>query len=343
MVKRAPKKSTSVKRVAKTAAKSKAPAKRPATTSVAKKRMATQKAHLKAAAKRPIKKVRQGAKKALVPHSENNFRPYLMRLRGVAGVIALVLFVQIAYGYITTGGFQVLGRVTQITTEGLLQETNKQRESEGYSSLQLNEDLSTAAYLKARDMLKHDYWAHTSPQGVEPWKWLGDVGYNYSAAGENLAKNYPTDSSTVDAWMNSPTHRANILNGKYSEVGFATVSGSLDGSQSTVTVALYASPARPLATQAAPPAAVFATSTTNVTSNPLAYFGSALQSLSPATVMALILMGVVSLVGAVTHRYRHKLPKGWQKSWRANQGMYTFYGMILFGVLLILVTGGGQI
>ena len=62
----------------------------------------------------------------------------------------------------------------------------------------MNPKLNEAAQLKAQDMFRYNYWAHTSPRGVEPWKWLGDVGYTYSIAGENLAKNYPTAVATVD-------------------------------------------------------------------------------------------------------------------------------------------------
>ena len=108
-------------------------------------------------------------------------------------------------------------------------------------------------------------------------------------------------------------------------------------------MALYASPAKPAALKVAVPGSTFATAVTNTPSSPLTYFGNALQSLNPATVMALGLMTLVALVGAVTHRYRHKLPKSWQQSWRSNQGIYTFYGMIALGVLIILATGGGQI
>ncbi|MFS8119533.1 MAG: CAP domain-containing protein, partial [Microcoleus sp.] len=51
---------------------------------------------------------------------------------------------------------------------------------------------------------------HVSPTGVQPWVWINDTGYNYDTAGENLAKNYPSTQATVDAWMASPVHRANI-------------------------------------------------------------------------------------------------------------------------------------
>ena len=76
---------------------------------------------------------------------------------------------------------------------------------------------------------------------------------------------------------------------------------------------------------------------------PFEYFGSAIQSLSPVTVIVLILFAVVAAVGVAAHHYRKKLPKSWRQSWKAHHGMYTFIGMISLGVLVILATGGGTI
>ncbi len=77
--------------------------------------------------------------------------------------------------------------------------------------------------------------------------------------------------------------------------------------------------------------------------NPFAYFATALQSLSPVTIAVLGLLALVAIVGAAAHHYRDKLPKGWKRSWRLHHGMYTFWGMIALGVMIILATGGGQI
>lgn len=82
---------------------------------------------------------------------------------------------------------------------------------------------------------------------------------------------------------------------------------------------------------------------TNTSPNPVSYFGSALESLSPVTIAILGLLAVVAIVGVVAHHYRAKLPKTWKKSWRVHHGLYTFFGMLALGVLIIVATGGGTI
>jgi len=177
---------------------------------------------------------------------------------------------------------------------------------------------------------------------VQPWKWFSDVGYNYSSAGENLAKNYPTAGATVQAWMNSQTHRENILKSEYVDVGFAVVDGQLDGQNTTLVVALYGAPVA--AVEAASTQPTFSAPAVAVAAqHPLAYFGSALEALSPVTIAILGLLGIVAIVGVAAHHYRNQLPKTWRKSWRVHHGFYTFLGMITLGVLIIIATGGGQI
>lgn len=289
-------------------------------------------------------KVKHHAKKVLVPHKANQYRPHLIRAQGIIAVLVVALLAQVFYGFITTGHLSVLSRTSNITTAGLLGDTNKQRAAEGLSDLKLNDELSKAAFLKAQDMLANDYWAHVSPTGVQPWKWFADAGYNYSYAGENLAKNYPTAKATVTAWMNSPTHRANILNANYVDVGFAVVEGDLKGQDTILVVALYGAPVTAATVQATTPDPIFTTSeVAGQAVAPIEYFGAALLSLSPVTIAILGLLAIVALVGVAAHHYRHKLPKAWKKSWRMHHGMFTFVGMILLGVLIIIATGGGQI
>jgi len=290
-------------------------------------------------------KIRNHAKKILVPHKENNYRPHLIRLQGIIAVLVIALLAQVFYSLTTTGHVSVLSRSADISTADLLADTNKQRRADQLSDLTLNDALSQAAFLKAKDMLAHNYWAHTSPSGVEPWKWFGDVGYNYSYAGENLAKNYPTADATVAAWMRSTTHRENILNEHYLDVGFAVVTGVLDGQNTTLVVALYGAEASTAAVQAASVQneTFSAPAVSSTPLSPLTYFGSAVQALNPVTIAVLSLLGLVAFVGVVAHHYRKQLPKAWQRSWRLHHGMYTFVGMIALGVLIIIATGAGQI
>ena len=287
-------------------------------------------------------KVKHHAKRILVPHKGNAFRPHLIRVHGLVAVLIIAIVAQVAYSVSTTGNLQVLGRTSNIQTAELLADTNKERQAQSLGDLQLNDQLSQAAFLKAQDMFKYDYWAHTSPSGVEPWKWFGDIGYNYSVAGENLAKNYPTADATVVAWMNSPTHRENILNGKYVDVGFAVVDGTLNGRATTLVVAFYGAPVSYAAVEgSATPVSFLAPSTQS--SNPLEFFGSALQSLSPVSIAILGALAIIGIVGVAAHHYRNQLPKAWKKSWRLHHGMYTFVSMLVLGALIIVATGGGQI
>lgn len=290
--------------------------------------------------------VRHHLRHALVPHKGNRYRPHLVRFHGVTAVLLLVVLMQIVYGFISYGRFEVLGRVSDISSAELLTDTNRERQAASLDALTVNPKLNDAAFAKAQDMIKNDYWAHVSPGGVTPWTWLGNAGYNYTVAGENLAKNYPDAQSTVNAWMNSQTHRDNILNGNYREVGFAVVDGSLNGRNTTLVVAFYGTSAGEVAVAGAEDAkspVVFAAPVGGGSGNPLVYFGTALQSLSPATLGALVLLALVAGVAVVAHRYRSKLPVAWRRSWRLHHGMYTFAVMVGMALVIVLGTGGGQI
>ena len=309
------------------------------------------------AVKKPVKKtvataklhakVRRHAKKVLVPHKENQFRPHLIRAQGIIAVLVVALITQVSYSFVSTGHVSVLGRVSDINTAELLSDTNKQRSMEGLSSLSINDKLNQAAYLKAQNMLTEQYWEHVSPSGIQPWKWFNDAGYNYSFAGENLAKNYPSAAATVDAWMNSPKHRENIMKKDYTNVGFAVVNGILNQEDTTLVVALYGAPATTEVIQAASEnvngSSFAAPAVSTGLQTPLANFGSALEALSPVTIVILGLLGIVAIVGVAAHHYRHQLPKPIKKTWRLHQGLYTFVGMITLGVLIIIATGGGNI
>ena len=133
------------------------------------------------------------------------------------------------------------------------------------------------------------------------------------------------------------------------DAGFAVVDGVLDGQNTTLVVALYGTPvAKEVAgsgvTAAGDTAVTFtAPAVAKGGTNPLSYFGSALLSLSPVTILVLGMLAIVAIVGAVAHHYRTKLPKAWQQNWKKNHGIYTFIGMISLGVVIILATGGGSL
>lgn len=126
--------------------------------------------------------------------------------------------------------------------------TNEERLAITEAPLSRSQVLDQAATLKAEDMARGQYFAHYSPDGVTPWHWFDEVGYFYAHAGENLAIHFSDSGEVVDAWMNSPTHKANIVNGNYTEIGVGTAKGVYQGFDTVFVVQLFGTPA------SAPPA-----------------------------------------------------------------------------------------
>jgi uncharacterized protein YkwD len=164
----------------------------------------------------------------------------------------------------------VLGYATDMSISGLLSGTNTQRLNNGESALALNGLLDNAAQSKANDMAARDYWSHNTPDGQTPWTFITAAGYSYSLAGENLAYGFATSADTITGWMNSPGHRANILNAGYTEVGFGIVNiPNYQGTgPETLVVAMYAAPAAQPAPAPAPTPAPTAKAATPSSGSP---------------------------------------------------------------------------
>lgn len=126
-----------------------------------------------------------------------------------------------------------------ISSKKVIELANKSRAKAGLPALVENDKLSAAARDKASDMVKKDYFAHTSPSGTTPWDWLKKNGYKYKYAGENLAMNYDSAAAQHDAWMKSQSHRANILNANYQEIGIAVLKGKVAGNSTLLTVEFF--------------------------------------------------------------------------------------------------------
>ena len=118
---------------------------------------------------------------------------------------------------------------------------NSSRIENNLHELKLNDKLSKAAYLKAEDMFEHNYFEHDSPLGITPWDWFDKVNYIYADAGENLAKTYYTAEQTHHALMSSDSHRENILNENFSEIGIAVVYDTFNDSQTIIVVEMFGS------------------------------------------------------------------------------------------------------
>ncbi len=120
--------------------------------------------------------------------------------------------------------------------------TNKFREENNLSPLRENRSLNRAAEEKVKDMFEKGYFDHLSPDDITPWHWIKESGYQYKYAGENLAKGFFNNEKTVRALMRSPSHRKNILNEKYQDIGVAVISGNFkDEGEKTIIVQMFAS------------------------------------------------------------------------------------------------------
>lgn len=100
---------------------------------------------------------------------------------------------------------------------------NEIRETEGLNKLTFNSSLSAVARLKSQDMKDKGYFSHTSPTYGSPYDMMTKFGIEYTFAGENLARGQKTPEQVVNAWMNSPGHRKNILNPYYTQIGVGYV------------------------------------------------------------------------------------------------------------------------
>lgn len=100
---------------------------------------------------------------------------------------------------------------------------NVERAKQGLSPLEHDWQLSRVARYKSEDMQKNKYFSHTSPTYGSPFNMMKNFGISYRTAGENIAKGYRTPAAVVEGWMNSPGHRANILNSSFTHIGVGYV------------------------------------------------------------------------------------------------------------------------
>jgi len=135
------------------------------------------------------------------------------------------------------------GSMAAVISSTLVSLTNTDRATQNLGTLTVNPELTAAAQAKADDMAAKSYFAHTSPDGKTSWYWFKEAGYSFTYAGENLAVDFSDSDAVENAWMNSPTHRANILNGHYTEIGIASAEGTYEGHHTIFVVQMFGAPA----------------------------------------------------------------------------------------------------
>lgn len=174
-----------------------------------------------------------------LPHPHNNFKAKILHHQSLLVLLGIFVMAQSALSLFNSLNPNVLGYASQIAPSSIIELTNKQRQTAGLGILKENALLDQAAAAKAADMFAQDYWAHNAPDGTEPWSFILSSGYSYLHAGENLARDFKDPSSVVTAWMNSPSHKANLVSTKYNDIGVAVVDGKLNGVETTLVVQMF--------------------------------------------------------------------------------------------------------
>jgi uncharacterized protein YkwD len=179
-------------------------------------------------------------RKHFTPNAQNKFHPHPTRYYALVAYSLLFFAINFfVFPSMNLSTSNVLA--SNIDTDELISLANKERSARGLENLQKNPDLARAALAKGKDMLQKQYWNHFGPNGETPWQFIKGAGYSYIYAGENLAKDFSTTLETHLAWMNSSSHKANILNANYREVGIAIVSGTMNSKTTTIVVEVFGS------------------------------------------------------------------------------------------------------
>lgn len=188
-------------------------------------------------------------KDLFIPHVGNGFKPNILERISLGIMLLLVLLSFAAANVQSLLWISSDFLVSTILPAVIVDLTNEERTTNTVGTLTRNSVLDAAATLKAEDMAKYSYFAHYSPKGVSPWYWFDQVSYNFVYAGENLAVHFTDSGDVVDAWMHSPSHRENILNGHYTEIGVGTARGEYKGYPTVFVVQLFGTPQAAPATE----------------------------------------------------------------------------------------------
>jgi uncharacterized protein YkwD len=277
-------------------------------------------------------------KHLFTPHYTNNHRSKVLHPSGLLSIIGIFLVFSGLTRFLSQNDLPrglILGYASSINASQVIELTNAERAKAGLSGLSHNSLLTQAALAKASNMFQLDYWAHVAPDGTTPWVFIRNAGYNYAVAGENLARDFGDTPSMMQGWMNSPTHKENIINSKYSEIGVAVVNGKLQGVETTLVVQMFGKPASALAQtgpasstvrkKPPPPTNVLTQTTPNPTPTPLPEVAKLPESQVPPSLTAGVTLSenITRQAGSI-----------WISPMTLTKSVATSIMMMLIGVLL---------
>ena len=207
------------------------------------------------------------AKHWFIPHVGNDHKPHALRPVALRAYAYILITAKVLSAVFLFAAYPNQAHFAAYTSSTVIALTNQSRADAKVAALKENSLLAQAAQRKAKDILARNYFSHTTPDGKRFWTWIDGAGYSYTLAGENLAIDFTTPESAHAALLASPTHKANILNARYKEIGVAVVTGQMDGQETTVLVEMFGTPA-PQKTTVAKVTTPKKTTTTQPTTKP---------------------------------------------------------------------------
>jgi uncharacterized protein YkwD len=185
------------------------------------------------------KSIGKKIKDALLPTEENDYSPRALCFKSLSVIVVLLVLFKV---FVTLFLFSIYPRFVYLSTDiynQVIELTNKTRIENGVPLLEANSILDKAANAKAQDMLLGQYFSHDTPDGKKPWHWIDKKEYDYVNAGENLAMNFTSAEVAHLALLQSDTHKRNIVNPKFTDIGVAILTGEMNGKKTMVMVEMF--------------------------------------------------------------------------------------------------------
>lgn len=273
---------------------------------------------------------------------ENDFRPPMLSYRAFLIYGLLLLILRLLLGALPA-------QSSAVESGTLMALINQERTRRNLASLPAHPALVTAAAAKSQDMIDRDYFAHVDPDGNYVWGRIIAAGYTpYKILGENLAIDFSTSEGMIKAWLDSPTHRANLLHPEFVHQGLTALYGDYQGRYTNLTASLFGalavsgktttrpkpSPSPPPPTP--PPAPIYATPQTpppaapqpsSPTTPPSARAYSASRVIF--TVFGIILLVILAIDAVIINRHDASVGR--------SRSSYHLMGFLLIILVSILI------
>ncbi len=180
-------------------------------------------------------------KKYFIPHSGNNYHPHILHTKRALFYSAFFILLKVmVVGFAVAVPLEAFLAPDVLAEQGkkIIAMTNQLRKEQGLAPVTEVVYLDASAQMRATDMASQQYFSHTSPDGKKLQYFLGQAGYHYSEAGENLAMGFSDAESVMSGWMKSPAHYANLVESVYTDIGVGIAGGIFNGTP-TVFVAQH--------------------------------------------------------------------------------------------------------